>query len=257
MVGIVSLSFGTNPVLDRYEYSELHMGVKVRVTLYASSETRAEDAARAAFDRFAELEDVMSDYRPTSEVMRLCDQAGKGPVKVSADLFRVLQRAAEVSRLSDGAFDVTAGPLVKLWRQARKDGFLPTPEAIARAKAFVGWQAIVLNRRDQTVEITKPGVRIDLGGIAKGDALDQSLAVLSSKGIRSALVEAGGDLAASGPPPGHKGWRISINAVREPIGNLGLRDGGLTIAHQAVSTSGDTEQYVVIGGVRYSHIVDT
>jgi thiamine biosynthesis lipoprotein len=221
------------------------MGVRVNLAYYAPSQAAAEAAARSAFARFAELEQIMSDYRPDSEVMRLCDQAGRRPVPVSRDLFRVLERAREIAERSNGAFDVTCGPLVRLWRQSRASGSLPTPEEIAGARTRVGWQSVRLHR-NRTVEIDTAGVRIDLGGIAKGYACDEALKTLRGKGVDRALVQAGGDLAASGPPPGKRGWTIALGGSGQTA----------DVVHAAVSTSGDTEQFVEVGGVRYSHIVD-
>jgi len=236
----------TPPRLARYEYSQLHMGVRVDLKLYAPTQAQAEWAATAAFARFAALEAVMSDYRPDSELMRLCAQAGKGPVPISADLFRVLSRSQEVAERSGGAFDITASPVIRLWRQARRTGQLPFRSEVLNARAKVDWRYLRLDPRKRTAEITQPGVLLDLGGIAKGDACDEAMKVLRQEGVRRAIVEAGGDIAASGPPPGERGWRVGVPNRKEP---LLLRDG-------AVSTSGDASQFVDVGGRRFSHIVD-
>jgi thiamine biosynthesis lipoprotein len=236
--------------LQRWEYSQLLMGVQVRLIVYSPAETAAKAACQAAFERVAQLEDVMSDYRPDSELMRLCARAGQGPVRVSEDLYRVLEYAQEVSRRSEGAFDVTVGPLVQLWRQARKSKILPAEAALAEARAKVGWQKVRLDPAARTVELTVPGMRLDLGGIAKGDAGDQAIRVLRDHGVRSALFEAGGDIVVSDPPPGADGWRVEL-----PASESGA-PAALTLANAAVSTSGDTIQYVEINGRRYSHVVD-
>lgn len=223
------------------------MGVRVNITLFARSQTEAENGAKAAFARFAVLEQIMSDYRPDSEVMRLCDQAGSGPIPVSAELFTVLEHALRVADDSGGAFDITCGPLVRLWRESRKTKKLPEPAAIQKARELVGSQYILLNSEHRTASVTKKGVRLDLGGIAKGYGCDEAIKTLRENGIERALVEAGGDIVASGPPPGKLGWRISIR---------GLPDVEVWLKNEAISTSGDTEQFVEIGGVRYSHIVN-
>ena len=167
------------------------MGVPVRLTVYAPSEATARTACRAAFDRFAALEDVMSDYRPTSELMRLCANAGQGPQPVSDDLWRVLERAQRLARLSDGAFDVTVGPLVRLWRVARKTARLPDAPALAEAKARVGWRKVRLDPEKRTVALETPGMQLDLGGIAKGFACAEAQKALRAHGVDRALVEAG------------------------------------------------------------------
>lgn len=233
----------------RFQYTQVHMGVPVRIVLYAPEAVVAERAATAAFRRFADLEQVMSDYRPTSELMRLCDHAGEtAPVPVSSDLWRLLERAERVSRESDGAFDVTVGPFVALWRRARKTGALPTRVELREAAARIGWQKVRLNGPNRTVHLLVPGMRLDLGGIAKGDACDQAQQVLKRNGVSRALIEAGGDIVVTGAPPGAGGWKIAI--ANAPAGT------GLTLADAAVSSSGDTEQFVTFAGRRYSHIVD-
>jgi thiamine biosynthesis lipoprotein len=242
---------GAEPALSRYSFTQPHMGTRFQIIVYAPSEDTADRAAKDAFARIAALNAIMSDYDETSELMRLCARAGGPPVPVSPELFFVLSRAQEVSRQSAGAFDVTVGPVVKLWRTARKRKKLLDAEKLAEARALVGWQNVRLDEKKRTVQLLKPGMQLDLGGIAKGYAADEALAVLKKHGIDRALVAAGGDIAVSGPPPGADGWKIAI--ARLP----GETDAGrLVLHHSAVSTSGDAEQFVEIDGKRYSHIVD-
>ena len=237
--------------LKRFTFTEYHMGVDARLVIYASTQYLAEIAGKDAFDRIAELDTCMSDYRKESELNNLCAKAGGPPVKVSADLFKVLKRANEISRRTDGAFDVTVGPLVQLWRAARKSGQLPDPASIRTARVLVGWRKMKLNDRDRTVQLTTPGMKLDLGGIAKGFADDEAQKVLQRHGIKSALVEMGGDIVVSDPPPGSKGWILRVPNAGD---NNTPKD--LPFSNCAISTSGDTEQFVVIGGVQYSHVVD-
>jgi FAD:protein FMN transferase len=247
----VLLLGGAEPASERDEFAEPHMGTRFRIILYAPDRETARKAATGAFARIASLNVIMSDYDNTSELMRLCAQAGGPPVPVSAELFFVLSKAREVSRQSDGAFDATIGPVVKLWRMARKKEKLPDAKKLAEARALVGWRNVRLDKEKRTVQLLKPGMKLDLGGIAKGYAADEALAVLKNHGIDRALVAAGGDIAVSGPPPGADGWKIKIEPLR------GEKDPGrLILHHAAVSTSGDAEQYVEIDGKRYSHIVD-
>src|SRR5205807_2426091 len=158
--------------------------------------------SQAAFARVASLDASMSDYRQESELMRLCAKAGGPPVRVSDELFFVLRRAEEVSRRSDGAFDVTVGPVVRLWRRARRTQKLPDRDQLAQALARVGYKNVRLDARARTVQLLKPGMQLDLGGIAKGYAADEALKALKKHGVTRALVAAGGDVAMSGPPPG-------------------------------------------------------
>ncbi len=236
--------------LTRFSYSEYHMGIDARLVVYAPSQDIAEKACKAAFARIAELDSIMSDYRIDSELNKLCAKSGGRPVHVSRDLFRVFERAQEVSQLTGGAFDITAAPVVALWRKARKTGELPDPIAIASARKVVGWQKMSLDKVGHRVRLAVSGMKLDLGGIAKGYAGDEAQRVLKRFGIASALVEMGGDIVVTGPPPGTKGWAIRVaNAgSSKPL--------DLTFANCAVSTSGDTEQFVVIGGKRYSHVVN-
>ena len=227
------------------------MGVDARLVVYAPSLKSAEDACTAAFARMAALDSIMSDYRRGSELNRLCAASGGPPVPVSPELFAVLKRAQEVSRFSGGAFDVTAGPLIRMWRKARKDRLLPAAGELKRARALVGWGKLQLNERAHTARLTTRGMQLDLGGIAKGYAADEAQRVLKEHGVTRALVQLGGDIVVTGPPPGTMGW-----TVRAPYAGNETGPADLLLADVAISTSGDTEQFAVIGGKRYSHVVD-
>lgn len=241
---VMSFACGIQAAPQRFEYSQVAMGVRARIVLYAKDEATAKQAASAAFDRIAALENVMSDYRPTSELMRLCEKASGPPVHVSPDLLFILTKSQELARRSGGAFDVTVGPMVRLWRTARRSGVLPTSAEISAAQSLVGWRKITIDPKASTVRLGVPGMKLDLGGIAKGYACDEAIRVLKQQGIKSALVEMGGDIVVSGPPPGTKGWEIEVAGKT------------MILSNKAVSSSGDTEQFVEIGGKRYSHIVD-
>lgn len=237
--------------LARFTYTEYHMGVDARLVVYAPDRATAENACTAAFAEIARLDTMMSDYRVDSELNLLCKRAGGPPVRISKELFEVLQRAQKVSRQSKGAFDVTVGPLVGLWRRARKSGVMPSPSEIDRARRLVGWRNMVLDPRRRTVKLLLAGMKLDLGGIAKGYADDCAQKVLKRFGVQRALVEMGGDIVVSGPPPRTKGWTIRVPNAEN---GRGLKI--LHFANCAVSTSGDTEQFVIIGGKRYSHVID-
>lgn len=241
------------PALSRFRYQEPHMGTLFRIVLYAPDRETADRAAKAAFARAVELNDIMSDYKPTSELMRLCARAGGEPVKVSEDLFKVLERAQEVARKSGGAFDVTIGPVVRLWRQARRSGQMPAADELAKARALVGYDKVKLDPKARTVQLTTPGIKLDLGGIAKGYTADQMLAAMRKHGVTRALVAAGGDVVVGQRPPNADAWAVGIAPVDDPEKPPQRT---LLLEHAAVSTSGDVEQFVVINGTRYSHIVD-
>jgi thiamine biosynthesis lipoprotein len=239
----------------RREFAEVHMGVATRVVLYAPDDRRARRAARAAFARVAALEDVMSDWRPASELRRLERRPGAW-VPVSAPLFAVLARAVDVARASDGAFDPTVGPLVALWREARRRGALPEAAALDSARARVGWRRLALDAHARRVRLAAPGMRLDLGGIAKGYILQAALAELRAHGVRRALVEAGGDVVVGDAPPGRAGWQVDAAGLDAGGADSLVARRVAALARAAVSTSGPTAQFVEIGGVRYSHVVD-
>jgi FAD:protein FMN transferase len=239
--------------LQQFEAAEPHMGTLFRITLYAPDADSAQRAFRAAFDRIAALDDILSDYKPDSELMRLCRSGGNAPVHVSRDLFSVLDAAQRLSSNTRGAFDVTLGPLIRLGRDARRERVLPSPGAIASAAARSGYDKLSLDAQAQTAYLDTPGMLLDLGGIAKGYAADQALELLRLRGIGRALVAASGDLAIGDPPPRKPGWRVGVDSFRAPADGFARV---VTLSNAAVSTSGDTEQFAEIGGVRYSHIVD-
>jgi thiamine biosynthesis lipoprotein len=222
------------------------MGTLFRIKLYATDEVQAKAAFQAAFGRVAELDAALSDYKPDSELNRICRTAVGVPVRVSDDLFQVLTASQNLATETGGAFDVTLGPIIRLWRDARRTHRLPSPDALRDAAARCGYRKLHLDPAARTVTLEQPDMQLDLGGIAKGYAADAALAALRQLGIRSALVAASGDLAFGDAPPGASGWKIGI-ASSERI---------LELCNAAVSTSGDTEQYVEIGGTKYSHIVD-
>jgi thiamine biosynthesis lipoprotein len=251
--GVISTVIAAEPPLARFTFAEPHMGTRFKIVLYAADEKTAQSAQKAAFERIAQLDRTMSDYQQSSELMQVCRRAGGPPERVSADLFEVLSRAKTIARLSDGAFDVSVGPVVRLWRRSRKTQQMPPADKLAEALALVGYRNIGLDEKNQTVRLAKPGMQLDLGGIAKGYSADAALEVLRAKGCARALVAAGGDIAVSDPPPENPGWKIGIAPLEDPNRKPSRY---LVLHNQAVSTSGDVEQSVEINGKRYSHIVD-
>lgn len=229
----------------RFEFSKPQMGAPFRIVLYAPDASLAEAAANAAFRRVEALNQIFSDYETDSELNELSRTAGAGKaVSVSDDLWRILVAAQRFAELSDGAFDVTVGPCVNLWRKARREQKLPDPARLAEALKAVGYKKLELKSR--TARLLVPDMKLDLGGIAKGYAVDEAMKVLKKHGVRSALVGAAGDISVSDPPPGKSGWQIEIGSPPKIV----------SLSRAAVSTSGDTFQHLEVNGVRYSHIVD-
>lgn len=245
--------------LARYEFQRPQMGLPFRIVLYARDAQTATNVAEAVWSRIAELNSILSDYDDNSELSRLSRTGGSGQkVFLSWDLWRVLDEAERISRISDGAFDVTVGPYVQLWKRARRQRELPSRDLLEVARSAVSWQHVKLKRPTvstlpATAILARPNMRLDLGGIAKGYALDEAAQVLRDRGVREFLVSGGGDMVVGEPPPGELGWRIEVGALdvtnAPPSRFVRLRNAALV-------TSGDRFQRVEIGGVRYSHIVD-
>lgn len=230
------------------------MAVPFRITLYAPDEAAARVAADAAFERVEVLNSILSDYDSDSELSRLSQTAGQGrAVPVSTDLWRVLEASQKLATRSEGAFDISVGSIVNLWRRARRKRELPDAALLARLRNRVGYKNIRLDPASHSVELLVPEMRLDLGAIAKGYAADEALAILRARGCPRALAAASGDMAAGDPPPDQEGWRIEVASLDVP----GAPEPQiLLVKNCGISTSGDLFQRVEIDGVRYSHIVD-
>lgn len=238
-------------------FEKAEMGLPFRVTLYSTGGADvAKLAADAAFAKVAELNAIFSDYEDDSELARLSRSSGSGQkVKVSDPLWTVLERAQQLAADSGGAFDITCGPLTSVWRRARRKFELPSAELVAEMKARTGWRKLKLDPATHTAELAAPQMRLDLGSLAKGYAVDAALKVLKDGGHPRALVAGGGDMAAGDPPPGRKGWRIEVaplDAENNPNGEAPI----VELNNSAIATSGDRFQRLEIGGKRYSHILD-
>jgi thiamine biosynthesis lipoprotein len=247
--------------VQRYEYQEKHMGTLFRIVLYAETQSSADSSANNAFQRIAELNTKLSDYLPDSELNCLSASSGSGKkVKVSKDLYRVLKISKRWSRRSDGAFDVTIGPLSKLWRRAFRQQAFPDSTAVAEALQKVNYRWVKCSVFSQKVKLKKAGMRLDLGGIAKGYAIDEAMKVLQKMGIRHALVDGGGDILFTDPPPddseNYPGTQ-SRRSPTDPAWILQTPSGDtLRVAQTAVATSGDTYRFLEHHGKRYSHIIN-
>ncbi len=214
------------------------MGTIVSITLYADDEDQAQQAFLAAFNRIAQLNRILSDYDPQSELSRVCNLTEP----LSDDLWTVLDRAQKLSAETEGAFDITVGPLSRLWRSARREKRLPAQANLDEALSRSGYRKLHLE--DRTVRCTVPGMQLDAGGIGKGYAADEAIVAMKKTGVTRALVAVSGDIVAGDPPPGKSGWKVKIPGET------------IDLANAAVSTSGDEFQFLEIDGVRYSHIFD-
>ena len=246
------LALSAAPSLHRYEFEQPHMGTLFRVVLYAADVSLAQSASRGAFERIAELDGRLSDYRSDSELSRVVREAGEAPVAISEDLFEVLSISQAFAIRTRGAFDVTSGAVTRLWRRARRLNELPEDRQLSAATAASGYRFLRLDPAARTVRLERSGMQLDLGGIGKGYAADRALERLRQAGISRALVAAGGDVVAGDPPPDADAWDVVLAGWNG--GALGER--ALRLSRAAVSTSGDLEQWLEVDGVRYSHIVD-
>jgi thiamine biosynthesis lipoprotein len=229
------------------------MGTTFRIVLYAQDDAAARAASARAFARIARLDETLTDYQPTSELSRITREAIGHPVHVSDDLLSVLLPAQDLARRSGGAFDITVGPLTRLWRRARREIELPARDELDAARTATGFERLHLDAQAHTVWVDRPGMQLDAGGIAKGFAADEALRMLAASRCPRAIVAAGGDIAIGDPPPGRPGWEIALAGLDTERAAPGSP---LTLSHAGVSTSGDAEQWVEIGGTRYSHILD-
>ena len=247
---LLFLGLGASAEEKRFSFERPLMGTKFSITCYAEDEAAAKEAAGAAFAVGMEINSVASDYLPDSELMKLSGRTGQA-MKVSPLLAELLEASFAKARETDGAFDPTLGPLTKLWRQSRDTKVLPDSEVLAKAKAACGWTGAEWNREAGTILFKKPGMQLDLGGIAKGFAAEKMFGVMKVRGFARSLVAAGGDLRLGDPPPGKTAWRVGLQTFdpAEP-------EEVVELSNCAVSTAGDLHQFVEIEGKRYSHIID-
>ncbi len=240
--------------LQRHDYHAPMMGTEFRLVIYSGRRAAADAAAAAAFAEADRLNSIFSDYDQKSEIRRLgavsSDRAPTPWIPISDDLCVVLEFAQRLSVTSQGAFDVTIGPLAELWRRARRLSELPDEARLEDARSRVGFRRLELDARAQAVRLLAPNMKLDFGAIAKGYAADRMLRVLEDRGCSCSLVVCGGETRAGRPPPERRGWRIKVETPHAPA------PFHLEIKHAALSSSGDTYQFVEVDGIRYSHIVD-
>lgn len=241
------------PVSQVIEGQRTCMGTLCDVKVYFHDEARARQAIDAALDELVRLEGLMTTWRDSSEVSRINANAGLAAVPVSSETFEVIKQSLWVSRLTEGAFDITVGAFKGLWKfDEDNDGSLPLPAEVEARLALVGYQDVVLDEAARTVMLRRPGMRITLGGVAKGYAVDGAVAALRKAGIENFIVQAGGDLYAGGRR-GSRPWRVGIQDPRGPHGQIIFR---IDLENQAFNTSGDYERFVLQDGKRYHHILD-
>jgi FAD:protein FMN transferase len=238
----------------RFEFESKHMGTLFKIVVYSESPETASKATKAAFERVAELDRVLSDYNAKSELNQLLKANETKPgeaLPISSDFINAVKASQRVSKLTDGYFDITVGPVVRLWRLARRTQQLPDPQELNAALNLVGYEKIQLDEQAKTITLKQPGMRLDFGGIGKGFAADEALKVLKIHGLNQALVAASGDVTCGDAPPGQSGWLVEILPLTRSQPARFLR-----LANRSVSTSGDLDNFVEIHGIRYSHVLN-
>lgn len=227
------------------------MGTSIRVEVYGGTEAARREATEEAFAALQEVDRLMSNYRDDSELSHINQRAGFAEVEATAPLLAVLNAAARVSRESDGAFDITVGPLVRLWGFKTRTPHVPSPQELAAIRDLVDYRNIRIDAARHTVRFTRPGVEIDLGGIAKGFAVELAAGSLQRRGL-SGFIDAGGNQFMVGRPPGKSTWTVGITHPEKP----GALLGALEVEGGSVSTSADSSNFLVAGGRRYGHLLD-
>jgi len=232
------------------------MGTFAKVLVVAKNRQTALKSIDDAFSQLAHVEKLMSVHLEDSEIARINNLAAQQPVEVSNSTFTVLKKSVELSRLTNGAFDITVGPLIDLWKSAADANQLPTDNQLAEIKSLTGYEKLILNPDDNTVQFAKEGMKIDLGGIAKGYAIDKAVEAIKTAGATGALVDVGGDIRCFGQPTGtKKHWLIGLQNPDLKNSDVPLMK--LKLTDSAVATSGNYQRFYNVQGQTQSHIINT
>ncbi len=256
-------------------YREI-MGTFARIVAVAKHERQARRYIEAGFSELVRIDKMMSDYKADSELSKVNREAFTRATKVSPELFEILQISVNYSRLSNGAFDITVGPLVDLWHKAGEANVMPDESTLAEARARVGYEKLILDANERTVRFAIAGMRLDLGGIGKGYAVDKAVEIMQRKGAIAGMVDSGGNIRCFGRPASRRGLALGGPAGKDAW-MIGIQDPNLADSDEriadsqpllvlklnpdkigmAVATSGDYRRFVMVGGKKVSHIIDT
>ena len=233
------------------KFSSDCMGTKFTILIDDLNRSNCQSAADAAFSKATLLNSIFSDYISNSEISRLSNSSHEGrPMNVSNELFEIIEYGQKLSEETDGAFDLTVGAASRLWRIARFRKRFPSKENLSNALSRIGHTHLSLDKTSKKIRILKPGVLLDLGGIAKGYTADRMLETIQGFGIKRCLIDAGGDLVIGQAPKGESGWKVKVGGKNHP--DLPT----LILSNCAVATSGDTNQFLEIDGQVYSHLIN-
>lgn len=252
-LSLIAASAAPSPNLLRLERSLDAMGTTYTVAVYGPDRFALDSAVEDALNEVQRLDDLLSNYKPSSEWSKVNREAYRGPVQVSDELFSLLDRCVDYSQRSEGAFDITVGPLMKLWGFYKGQGRIPHRSEIRTVLGRIGWQAIRLDAASKTVQFQRP-VEIDPGGIGKGYAVDRMAAILRDRGITSGIISAGRSsiYGIGAPPSERRGWRVEVPNPKNPRENFAE----VFLRNESMSTSGSTEKFFTVGGRTYTHIMD-
>lgn len=254
IVGILTFSTFTGCSIDKnldspLSRTELFMGTVITVTLYDKGSEKVLDKA---FDRVQEIENLVSINDGKTEVVEVNNSAGVNPVKVSEDTFNIVKKGLDYSIKSNGSFDISVGPLVKLWSIGLPEAKIPNIEEINDALTKVDYKKVHLDEENKTIFLEKPGMMLDLGAVAKGYTADEIAEVLRAEGVESAIINLGGNILAVGKKNNDNNWRIGI---QDPLLDRGDTLGIIEVENKSIVTSGIYERYIEKDGVRYHHIL--
>lgn len=228
------------------------MGCKFDITVIASDQYEAADFIDLAVNEISRIEKLISSWDPNSQTSAINRNAGLGPVKVEPELFNLIERAKGISQLTDGAFDISYASMDRIWKFDGSMTIMPGEDEIKRSVSKVGFENIELDRKSSTVFLKEKGMKIGFGAIGKGYAADKAKELLHSKGVRSGIINASGDMNSWGTKVNGEPWKVAITNPMDKTKSFGL----LPIKNGAVVTSGSYEKYVKFNDVRYSHIID-
>ena len=255
IVFFVCLVFVGNAQISRFSFTESKMGAPFTIIFYSNDSIQAASIAKRCFALVDSFNFIFSDYIDSSELSKLSKSAGVNslPVSLSPAMYDILIQSKKAFELSEGAFDITMGPLSKLWRKARRQHQFPADSTVKRIRNLIGFDKLVFDTLQKTIRLTQEGMQLDLGGIAQGYVAQKVINFLHSQGVNNALVNASGDIVVSGAPINKDGWVVGVNIPEKTAELLNQK---LLLKNRAITTSGDAYQYIEKDGIRYSHIIN-
>jgi thiamine biosynthesis lipoprotein len=229
------------------------MGSRFDITVVAEDQKAADQFIQKAENEIVRIENLISSWKPDSQISEVNRMAGKAPVKVDPEVIQLIERALTLSKITDGAFDISYASMDQVWKfDGSMDERMPSQEAIRASVSKIGYQHIVLDKQAETVFLEKPGMKIGFGAIGKGYAADRAKALLIKMGVASGIINASGDLITWGRKPDQSEWMVGIT---NPLNKTKFFS-WLPLTNKAIATSGNYEKKVIIDGVEFSHIID-